>query len=171
MTDKLQKIIKEEVAKLPKDAQDAINAFDWAKAVEEIGSKHLLDESEVNDFQVETLLVLVGLIDPQFYPVNIENHVGTTKDSATKMADEAYEKVFTPISNTIEENIKKNLKNKKPNATQTLNFILSGGDYSTFVAPSPSQGEGRGEVHPTPPSLADIQANMNKTSLKDKLVI
>src|SRR3989344_3872085 len=96
MTEKLQQTIKEEVAKLPKDAQDAINAFDWIKVTEEIGKKYLLTDEETNNFQVETLLVLVGLTDPQFYPVSIENQVGTTKDDAQKMSDEATEKIFIP---------------------------------------------------------------------------
>ena len=32
-----------------------------------------------------------------------------------------------------QENIKKNLQNKRLNHEQNLNFILSGGDYSAFV--------------------------------------
>ena len=177
MTEKLQQTIKEEVAKLPKDAQDAINAFDWIKVTEEIGKKYLLTDEETNNFQVETLLVLVGLTDPQFYPVSIENQVGTTKDDAQKMSDEATEKIFIPIANAIEENLKKNLKNNNLNPKQTINFILSGGDYSAFI----EQGEKLPLSNPSPsktmmergeevkafntPSLADIQANIKKTNI------
>ena len=162
MTEKLQQIIKEEVGKLPKEAQEAINSFDWATVTEEIGKKYLLNESEVNDFQVETLLVLVGLVNPRFYTTNIENNVGTPKDDAEKMADEAFDKIFTPISDSIEENVKKDLKNKNPSPEQTLNFILSGGDYSAFIAPTVIQSV---ETPATPihtPTLQDI---------KDKLLI
>lgn len=133
MTEKLQQTIKEEIAQLPKEMQEAVNAFDWVKVAEEIGKEFLLDESEIEDFQLETFLVLIGAVDPEFYAVNIENHVGTSKDEAVKIADEAFQKIFTPISNLIEENIKKNLANKKPSPEQTLNFILSGGDYSAFL--------------------------------------
>ena len=75
MTEKLQKIIKEEIAKLPKENQEVINAFDWVKITEEIGKKYLLGESEIGDLQVETILVLVGLEEPDSYTRNIENEV------------------------------------------------------------------------------------------------
>ena len=39
MTDILQQKIKDEILKLPKVKQDAINSIDWIKKVEEIGQK------------------------------------------------------------------------------------------------------------------------------------
>lgn len=136
MTDKLQQTIQEEVMKLPKEGQEAINALDWVKIAEEIGKKYLLTEGEINNFQLETLLVLIGATDPEFYAINIENHANAIKADAGRMAEEAFQKIFTPIGDSITENIKKNLKNKNPNPEQTLNFILSGGDYSAFIAPT-----------------------------------
>jgi len=133
MTEKLKQTIKEEIAQLPKEGQDAINALDWVKLAEEIGKEFSLEESEMEDFQLETLLVLIGATDPEFYAINIENHVNTIKETAESMADEVFQKIFAPIKNTLEENIKKNLRNKNPSPEQTLNFILSGGDYSAFM--------------------------------------
>jgi len=193
MTDKLQQIIKEEIEKLPKEAQDAINSFEWENIAEEIGKKYLLGESEINELQVEILLVLVGLTDSQFYVTTIENEIGLTKDEATKISNEVFEKIFVPISNAIEENIKKNLPNKNPNWKQSLDFILSGGDYSAFItppnspleeysdlrsegggriSPSPLQGEGSGvrSIHPGA-SATPQEGNIKPTVLKDNLVI
>jgi hypothetical protein len=133
MTEKLKQKIKEEVGKLPKENQEAINAFGWENIAEEIGKKYLLNESEINDFQVETLLVLIGLEDPDLYANNIENNIGVSKSEAEKIADETFQKIFTPINDILVENIKKSIKDKKPNAEQTVNFILSGGDYSAFM--------------------------------------
>jgi hypothetical protein len=133
MTEKLKQIAKEEIMKLPKEAQDVINAFDWAKITEEIGSKFLFSDDEVNDFQVETLLVLVGLEDIEAYPRNIENKIDTGKDEAIKMAEEVKKRIFTPLYNNLTENVKKNLISKNPNWEQSLEFILSGGDYSVFI--------------------------------------
>ena len=133
MTEKLQQTIKEEIARLPQEGQDAINALDWVKIAEEIGKKYLLEEDEIEDFQLETLLILIGVEESEFYAINIENHVETTKDDSIKMANEAFEKIFAPIGKALEENIKKNLKNKNLNAEQNLNFILSGGNYSAFM--------------------------------------
>jgi len=168
MTEKLQQTIKEEVGRLPKEMQEVINVIDWLKISEEIGKKYLLEEGEIEDFQLETLLVLIGVEGPTSYAINIENQVGTTKDEAVKMAKEAFEKIFLPIGNALEENIKKNLKNIKPNAEQNLGFIMSGGNYSSFLAPTQENSstpsdkpatpqEGNNTPPVKPPTLQDIK--------------
>jgi len=121
---------------LPKEAQDAINASNWEKISEEIGKKYLLDEDEIETFQLETASFLLGLVDEDLYLINIENEVGTSKDEANKIAEEVIQKIFTPVNDVLTENIKKGGKSKNPNAEQTLNFILSGGDYSAFLVPT-----------------------------------
>lgn len=163
MTDKLKQIIKEEVMKLPKENQEAINAFDWAKVTEEIGQKYLLSENEINNLQIETLLILISLEDPDFYAKNIENEVGTSKNEAEKIADEVIQKIFTPISDILIENIKKSGKHKNGNAEQTLNFILSGGDYSSFIEERDTANNPQKTTIPIKPSTT--------TDLKNKLVI
>ena len=139
MTDKLKETIKEELAKLPKENQEAINSLDWATITEEIGKKNLLSEDEINNLQLETFLVLVGLEDPQLYSSNIEDEVGTSKDEAEKIAIEIIDKVFTPINDILVENIKKSGKINNSNPEQTLDFILSGGDYSAFMGERETQ--------------------------------
>lgn len=139
MTEKLKQIIQEEVTKLPKEKQEAINALDWENIVEEISKKYLLTENEMNDFQVETLLVLIGLNDLDFYATNIENNVGTGKNEAEKIAEEVNQKIFTPIYDALTKKIEGNLKNKNPNWQQTLDFIVSGGDYSAYIEDNKNQ--------------------------------
>ena len=170
ITEKSKNLIKEEMLNLPKEVQDAINASAWEKISEEIGKKYLLDEGEINIFQLETASLLLGLVDEDSYPINIEEEVGTGKEEAIKIADEAFQKIFTPIKNIAEENIKKNLKNKNPNPAQTLDFILSGGDYSAFMEqrePVRSEAPIVNKTPATPiapPSLADIKANVHPSS-------
>ncbi len=189
MTEKLKQTIKEEIGKLPKEAQDAINALDWEKIAEDIGKKCFFDEGKINDLQLETLLVLVGLEDAEFYSNNIIDNVGTTMDEGKKIAEEVLQKIFTPIGNEITKNIKSNLKNKNPSVEQTLNFILSGGDYGALIAPnspleeyplggsgrippSPLQGEGRGEVYPPRSDFGrSTPQEGNKNSLKKNIPI
>lgn len=172
MTEKLKNIIKEEVVKLPKEAQDAINSLDWGSITEEIGKKYLLDESEINDLQAETLTVLLGLTDLDLYAIDIENEIGTTKNDANKIAKEALEKIFTPIGETLIENIKKSGKHKNADALQNLDFILSGGDYFAFMMParknspleeySAIRAEGGGSI-PPPPS-GEVGRGLSTTS-------
>lgn len=133
MTEKLKEVIKREIGKLPEKNREVINSSNWEIISEEIGKKYLLNESETNDLQVQTLLVLIGLTDSDYYSQIIENEIGTSKDEATKISDEIFQKIFTPINNILIENIKKSEKVKKANHEQNLNFILSGGDYSSFI--------------------------------------
>ncbi|MFA5840922.1 MAG: hypothetical protein WC847_01455 [Candidatus Paceibacterota bacterium] len=133
MTDKLKQTIKEEIGKLPKGNQEVINAFGWEPISEEIGKKYLLREKEINDFEIETLLVLVGVEDINDYAKNIEDNVVISKSEAQKIADEAFQKIFKPLGSALEENIKKSGVVENSTAEQTLNFILSGGDYSVFI--------------------------------------
>jgi|SRR5688572_2494589 len=166
MTEELKKTIKEELAELPKEGQEAIAAFDWIKIAEDIGAKHLLSEEEVDDFILETLLVLIGVVDPEFYAVNIENQVEKTKEEAAKMADEGMREILLPIKNVLVENVKRKSKIKNSDFVQTINFILSGGDYLSFIeevsVPEESPQATREE----------IQRNLEKTlGIKDKFVI
>lgn len=133
MTEKLKKVIKRELEKLPRETQEAINIVDWVNIAEQIGERHLLDQSEINDLQVQTLLVLVGLRDADLFQANIENEVGTSKNEAEKISAEVFEKIFEPIVEKLEENIRKNMKDKNASWEQNTNFILSGGDYSVFI--------------------------------------
>ena len=141
MTEKLKQKIKEEMMNLPKESQDAINASGWGVISEEIGKKYLLEESEINDLQVETGLVLIGLVDIDEYAQNIESEIGTSKNEAEKIAKEINQKIFQPIYNKVAETIENDLKSKKPNYKQTLDFIISGGDYAVFLENNNSSAE------------------------------
>lgn len=134
MTEKLKQTIKEEIGDLPQEAQNAIATVDWVKITEEIALKFSLDEDELESLQLETLLALAGITDLEFYAINIENHVETTKEKAKNIAREAFSRIFTPIKNVAEAEIKKNLDTKNTDWEQNLNFVLSGGDYASFMA-------------------------------------
>ena len=133
MTEKLQQTIKEEVDKLAKELRDAISSFDWVKITEDIGKESKLNETEIEDLQLETLLALIGVTTLKSYAVNIENQVEITKVDAEKISREAKDKIFRPIYKTLTESIRKNLQHKKPNWKQSLDFILSAGDYTVFM--------------------------------------
>ncbi|OGI81892.1 hypothetical protein A3I95_00485 [Candidatus Nomurabacteria bacterium RIFCSPLOWO2_02_FULL_44_12] len=136
MIEKLKQTIKDEIAKLPKEIQEVINTYDWVKMVEEIGKKYSLNEDKIESLQVETLLVLTGLEEGNYFAQNLERNVGITKGDATSLVREIEEKIFAPIYQTLMENIKSKMKDKNPTWEQTVNFILSGGNYAVFVVPT-----------------------------------
>ena len=142
MTDKLKQIVEREVAKLPKEVQDAIGSLDWGKITEEIGEKNLLDDSETNDLQAIILTVLLGLEDLGSVSRLIENEIGTSKDEAEQIAKETGQRIFDPIFRTFEEKMKENPKAKNPNWEQSIDFILSGGNYGAFLEENNIQNNG-----------------------------
>lgn len=136
MTDKLKEKFKEEIKDLPKEMQDAVNAFDWGSATEEIGKQLSLNEGEINNLQTEVALVLMGLEYGEAFASNIGTEVGVTQEEAKKITEEIDQKVFKPIYEKLSENVKSELKNKKIKWNQNVDFVLSGGDYTVFLDPT-----------------------------------
>ena len=162
MTEKLKQIIKEEIEKLPTEVQDAINSLDWIKTTKEIGEKYSFDESKINDFQIQTLLILTGLEESDSYAKNIENEVGINEDKAQEISKEISQKIFVPIVDAVAKNIEKKLRSKDCSWQQTVNFILSGGSYTTFISKKGEEGT---------PSVILPMFSIKKENLKDKFHI
>lgn len=132
MNENLKKLIEEELVKLPQEAQLAIVSVDWSKIAEEIGNKYLLEE-EIESFKKEIVLVLLGLEYPAFLSRNIKNSIGVSEIDVEKMTTEVIEKIFTPIAGELKSQIKNKISTKDPSWEKTINFIISGGDYSIFL--------------------------------------
>lgn len=160
MTEKLQETIKKEVGELPKEMREAIASVDWVKITEEIGKKYSLSEEETNNFQLETLLLLTSITDPEFYAINIENQVNIGKDTAEKMSEEAFTLIFVPIKKIVVEKAKNNIKNKNPNWQQTLDFILSGGDYVSFLGNPTETGGATDTLNISRNKIQDIKSKL-----------
>jgi len=99
---------------------------------EEIGSKYLIEE-EIESFQKEIAVTLLGIEYPAYLTRNIKDHLGVSQDSANKMTSEVIEKIYTPIAEKMESLIKINLQKIGSTWDQNVNFIVSGGDYSVFM--------------------------------------
>ncbi|MFA6354929.1 MAG: hypothetical protein WCW65_00685 [Candidatus Paceibacterota bacterium] len=133
MTEELKQKIKEGLERLPKEAQDVMNTFEWLKIVEEIGKKYLIDESEINILQGEIGFILIETNSPDMLAINIENNIGTSKNEALKITDEVTQKIFKPMIELVHSSAKNKSKAHTPRWEQRIGFILSGGNYSAFL--------------------------------------
>ncbi len=141
MTEKLTKIMNSEISKLSSGKQEAIRSVNWAAITEEISKYFSLTENQLNSFQTETGLVLVGFAEADEYTTNLETNAGITKIDSEKIAEEVLIKIFTPIAEKIEKfknielgmQVKEKMKSHDPKWDQRINFIVSGGDYSSFL--------------------------------------
>ena len=132
MSEELKQLIKEELMKLPKEGQEAITSVNWQNIAEEIGSKYLI-EGELESFQKEIAVTLLGIEYPAYLTRNIKDHLGVSQESAEKMTSEVIEKIFTPIADKMESLIKTRIQKVGSTWDQNINFIVSGGDYSAFM--------------------------------------
>ena len=133
MTETLKLKIEEEILKLPLNQQEVIRSSDWVKISAEIGTKHLLADDEINDLQTEVGLALVGLEEFDSLAQNIENNVVTSKDDSEKIAAEINQQLFSPMTEKLDELIKGKTKTYSQGWKQSINFIVSGGNYSVFT--------------------------------------
>lgn len=133
MIEKLKQTIQKELLKLPKEKQDAVNSFDWVTKTQEICQIFKLTESETDDLLIETGLVLVSIIDLDLFKKHLELDIGLNKEITEKISNEIIEKVFFPIAENIESSLKNNFNLENAHWNQTVNFIVSGGDYSVFL--------------------------------------
>ncbi|MFA5751334.1 MAG: hypothetical protein WC898_03530 [Candidatus Paceibacterota bacterium] len=162
MKEKLKEKIEEIKKEIPKELKESINSFNWEEVVQKIGEENSLTENEINDLFLETALILTGIEYGDIFSLNIENEVGTTKEKAEKISKEIDKKVFEPIYKKIEEKIKAELKEKKPKWKQNINFVLSNGDWTTFLDPFETINKNT----ETPAPKIDIDFITKKTNTK-----
>jgi len=133
MTEKLKQNLKEQLEFLPKESQEAINSFDWVKISEEIGKKYYLTEDEISILQADIGCVLVGIAEQEYLAEDIEDDIGTSKNQAQQILNDLVQKIIKPIYDILAQNIKNSIKTRNISWKQSVDFILSGGDYTAFI--------------------------------------
>jgi hypothetical protein len=99
MNEKLEIHFKEQISKLSKDRQEAINSFDWLKKCQEIGEKYgLQDDDYLPDFDVlktEVALAITGLHDLTTLHRAIDDKLAL---NAREITNDVSENILKPIS-------------------------------------------------------------------------
>lgn len=127
MTEELKKIIEETTLKFPEKIKGVINESNWIEKTKETGEKYLLNEEEINLLQAETSLVILGIIEKDFFLINLESRIGLSKNEATKISEEIDKNIFIPIEKQLKDTI--NIINPEnfKNLEKTIKYIVSGG--------------------------------------------
>jgi hypothetical protein len=133
MTEKLEQTIKEEMVKMPKEMQEAINSSGWVSISDEIGKAFSLDDDGINNLQLEIGLVLLRYKKLNLLPPTLESSTSISKNDSLKLVAELDKRIFAPIEEKVKSLFKDKIKNEDMNWKQSINFIISGGDYSIFV--------------------------------------
>lgn len=115
IVDLLQIRIERAKSQLPEETLNAIKAIDWQAVVVGMREKKGYSFEQLGDLELETELVLCGLLSPENYQKELENRMKITKAAATELVNEMNDLVFKKIREELVKNTerKKIFANKK----------------------------------------------------------
>lgn len=101
MNEKLKQQFEEQLTYLPDINQQALKSFDWATELISIGHGYGLHVDQLEDLQIETMLVMVGLTPPDQYETELITRLALSPIEATRIIEEVNKKIFSPIHDYI----------------------------------------------------------------------
>lgn len=112
--------IKIEKAKreLPLETVNAINSVDWRAAILGLRTKKGYTFGQLGDLELETELLLCGLVGPRDYPVELVNRMGISKSQANELVNEMNDLVFAKIREELIRNTERKKIFRKDTDTQ-----------------------------------------------------
>jgi len=149
-----EKIIQEQLQKLPENLRKAIEAVPWKSSVKEIAITNKLSFEQVATVERETMFILYGFENPDDYVGNLMREVQIDENTAVTIATEVNEKIFKAIALKIDESTKPQPPAAQPVAPETPPANLP------MVEPAFAQGSvmvKKGEVaHNVAPATSEV---------------
>jgi hypothetical protein len=103
MDEKTQKIIDEQIEKLPKDVREAIISVDFKTKLQEIAKRQKLMIDQGGKLEMETTLVMIGLEPLAYYVENLQRELEVSLMQAREIALDISENIFKPIRESLQE--------------------------------------------------------------------
>ncbi len=107
--DLLQIKIEKARAELSEESRRAIDAVDWKTVILGMRTEKGYSYAQLEDLELETELLLCGLLNPEDYPKELEKRMAIPKAKVDELVNEMNEKIFK----VIRENLVKNINNSK----------------------------------------------------------
>jgi predicted ribosome-associated RNA-binding protein Tma20 len=129
--------IKIEKAKteLPEDTLNAINAVDWRTTILQMREKKGYSFEQLGDLELETELLLSGLVSGKDYPKELETRMKISKLAASELVNEMNEKVFSKIKEElIKSTERKKIFEKNPPVVSSRGENRGGFINSSLIA-------------------------------------
>ncbi len=135
----IQQKIAEYYEKLPGDLQTVFSSMRWLEIVTAISSKYSLDAEQTKTLATETTLLLLCVVSISEYEGTLNEDLDLAEEIMRKILIEIDSSILVDIKPQLQETYNKNtnslIEEKITNSgwTQNVDFILSGGDYSSFL--------------------------------------
>jgi hypothetical protein len=135
MDPEIEKIIKEQMEKLPIEVKKLFTDSSLGEKIINIGKKNGLNEGQLAILQTETNLVMLGLVHPDEYSDELKSHLNINDIRADNITNDINTEIMSGIREKIKETYEKTEESleTEPDWKQNLDFVLSGGDYSSFI--------------------------------------
>lgn len=151
MDKETEEIIKEQLKILPKEVISIIADVSWIEKVLDIGKKNGLSEKQLEILQLETNLLLLGLVHPDDYPKELESHLKISDIKLDNVVNDVNRELLSSVRGKLVELFNKHYESSlaeksgeistNPNWMQNLDFIMSGGDYYFLTEESNNKNE------------------------------
>jgi restriction endonuclease len=102
MDQETEKIIADQMKKLPKDIVAAIVSVDYKTKLQEITKRQRLLIDQAGKLEMETTLVMIGLEPLADYVANLERELGVPVMQAKQIAGDVSEHIFKPIRESLQ---------------------------------------------------------------------
>jgi len=164
--DLLQIKIEKAKAALPVETQNAIALVDWRATILQLREKRGYTFEQLGDLELETELLLCGLLNPRDYPKELESRMHISKAAANELANEMNDLVFKKIREELVRNTERKkifAKKNTESAPSALGTADAGGEKKDAevlsshgieivgekeILPVPEKLELAGETHP-----------------------
>ena len=139
--DLLQVKIENARAELSKESRDAIDAIKWKDVIIRMREERGYSFTQLETLEMETELLLCGLIEPENYPKELETRMGLPRAQVDELVNEMNDRVFKKIREELVKNIERN-KTAETFPDNPLAFPLVRG--KPFVSPDKGRSGGVG---------------------------
>lgn len=115
--DLLQIKIEKARAQLSNDTLSAIDAVNWKAVILAMRETRGYSFEQLGNLEIETELVLCGLLDPKNYPKEIENRMKISQTAANELVEEMNKLVFAKIREELIKITERKKGEEKPVAS------------------------------------------------------
>ncbi len=101
--DALQKQIGTRLRELPEDVRQAVLSSELDQRIQTLGKKHQLHIDQAGALQDETMLVMLGFVDPASFVSRLQKELNIPKEKAEGLATDISNEVFMPIRESMKQ--------------------------------------------------------------------
>lgn len=164
----IEKILREQIKKLPKEVVTFISSTDWGSEANEIGSLYNLSNEELFTFKQEITFVLAGLIHPDEFKEVLEQEAGIEGTVLEELVTNVEKKIFSPIRPALVEFFEKEaLKSAEDDVVTTEKTRTQMPDVAPDNLPTEEGGEPL--IPPIPSKFGRGEAEIPSHPFEEKM--